>query len=411
MHILMLNDDALPAARGGAAVIVDRLRRAYSAKGHRVTLISTHQDGNSDDLKRWTDMSGDTISIPVKVSSTDIHKHCVSVTKVSAILDELLRELKPDVTHAHNVHSYLTYDALRIAALHTKKVVMTIHDTYLISFSRVGGDVYRNAVLNHKPYHMHWWNHLLAVGRKYYPFRNAKIRSIIRESSTQLVVYSHAMETFLHDHGYAQTIFIPGGIPSLPEPSDVDIFSFRKKHDLTGPVMLFGGRISADKGIDALLLAAESVIAACPDVTFLIAGDKARLAPHLAKASPMVKAHTKATGWIDVKEMETAYHASDIVTTPSIYLDNFPTINLEAMAAGKPVVGTCFGGTPELVENGVTGYICNPLNTKAYSDALTDLLTHEDRRRQMGIAGKKRVHGHFAMEGQAEGYLGLFLRA
>ncbi len=407
MHILMLNDDALPYGKGGAAVIVDRLRRAYAAHGHKVTLISTHQD--SDDLKRWKDDAGETISIPVKVTSTEIHKHCVSVTKVSAILEDLLKDLHCDVTHAHNVHSYLTYDALRVAALHTKKVVMTIHDTYLISFSRVGGDAYRNAVLHHKPYRMYWWDHLFAVGRKYYPQRNRKIRSIIKESNTQIVVYSHAMENFLHDHGYTHTTFISGGMTPSSTVSDVDVFTFRKKHDLTGPVILFGGRISADKGIDALLVAAETVIRECPEVTFLIAGDKARLSPHLEKASPMVKAHTKETGWIDVKEMETAYHASDIVTTPSIYLDNFPTINLEAMAAGKPVVGTCFGGTPELVENGKTGYICNPLNTKAYSDALIDLLQHEDRRQQMGKVGQQRIHANFTMERQAQAYLALFI--
>jgi glycosyltransferase involved in cell wall biosynthesis len=44
------------------------------------------------------------------------------------------------------------------------------------------------------------------------------------------------------------------------------------------------------------------------------------------------------------------FAASSVVTVPSLCLDVFPTMNLEAMALAKPVIGTVFGGTPEIVE-------------------------------------------------------------
>jgi len=48
------------------------------------------------------------------------------------------------------------------------------------------------------------------------------------------------------------------------------------------------------------------------------------------------------TGWIEEDELKSAYYSSDVVVTPSIYLDPFPTVNLETMACKKPIIGTCF---------------------------------------------------------------------
>lgn len=410
MHILLLNDDALPEGKGGAAVIVDRLRRHYARNGHRVTLITTHQTGDGKDIIQTTDEAGETISLPVHIPSSDIHRHCVSVAPVSRQLEQILRELRPDVAHAHNVHSYLTYDSLRIAYQFTGKVFLTAHDSYLISFARVGGDAYRKAALAGKPYHMHWWNHLMSAGRTYSPDRNAKIRLALKESLTTIVVYSHAMEKFLHDHGMTKTTFVRGGIDVSAPPPNSDVDAFKEKCGIDGLVILFGGRISGDKGIDALLKAAERVVSEVPNVNLLIAGDRKRLDPHMKNATAAVQNRIRTTGWIDTKEMESAYAAADIVTTPSIYLDNFPTINLEAMAAAKPVVGTCFGGTPELVVDGVTGFVRNPLETENYADAMTALLKDPALAQKMGQAGQKRVETEFSMKAQAQAYLELFTK-
>jgi glycosyltransferase involved in cell wall biosynthesis len=94
-----------------------------------------------------------------------------------------------------------------------------------------------------------------------------------------------------------------------------------------------------------------------------------------------------------------------VVTVPSLYLDNFPTVNLEAMNAGKPVVGTCFGGTAEIVVSGETGLIVNPRNTLGYAQALVRLLNDSALAKEMGEKGKKRVETVFSLEKQAEAYL------
>jgi starch synthase len=78
------------------------------------------------------------------------------------------------------------------------------------------------------------------------------------------------------------------------------------------------------------------------------------------------------------------------------------------MAAGKPVVGTCFGGTPEVVADGKTGIIVNPRSTVEFGNALITLLKNCALAKKMGEAGKVRVLESFSLEKKVEAYLGLF---
>lgn len=98
--------------------------------------------------------------------------------------------------------------------------------------------------------------------------------------------------------------------------------------------------------------------------------------------------------------MRIVYNASDVVVVPSLYLDPFPTVNLEAMACKKPVVGTCFGGTPEIVRDGITGYIVNPLNVENMAEKIVDLLKNSEKAKKFGQAGYERVKSQFSLDKQ-----------
>ena len=154
MHIVLLNDDALPEAKGGAAVIVDHLRRGYTEAGHKVTLITTHQDQSHEREERRKDSYGDIISIQVFYPLQRRHRLCLQNPNVTPLLEKLFDELKPDVVHVHNVHTYLTYESLRIARKHTEKVFLTAHDTFLVSFDRIRGAAYEKAALDGNPFHI-----------------------------------------------------------------------------------------------------------------------------------------------------------------------------------------------------------------------------------------------------------------
>ena len=98
--------------------------------------------------------------------------------------------------------------------------------------------------------------------------------------------------------------------------------------------------------------------------------------------------------------MRAAFQLADVVTVPSIYLDPFPTVNLEAMASGVPVVATSFGGSDEVVVDGETGYIVNPLDVDTFAGRLESLLTDSVLRTAMGQRGKERIRAKFSLERQ-----------
>ena len=71
---------------------------------------------------------------------------------------------------------------------------------------------------------------------------------------------------------------------------------------------------------------------------------------------------------------------------------------LDAMACGKPVVGTNTGGIPEVVEDGVSGFLVEPRDPQSLAHAITTLLQDEALRTRLGAAGLARVREHFTVD-------------
>lgn len=389
MHIVLLNDDALPTARGGAAVVVDRLRRAYARAGHDVTLITTHREH-----ERWEEESNSgsrIIRLPIRASPGNRHRLCIHNPTAALHVRNALRELQPDAVHAHNLHAYLTYESLLLAKEHTDRIILTAHDTFLVSFGRVR--------VNGK---LTLLDHIAAAGLSYSPFRNRRIRQILRESGTRVIAISNILTLFLHRNGIAVHATIHNGIDIDDPPPTAAVEMFRKRHGLIGPTILFGGRVSSDKGIDVLLKAFAIVHREMPSVQIAIAGDSKRMENSVKNTQGIV-----LLGHLSRADMLLAYAAAFIVTTPSIYLDPFNLMNIEAMAAGKAVVGTTFGGTPEIVVDGETGFLVDPHNTEHFAQALITLLRDPKRAHHMGEQGRKRISECFSLEKQAKAYLAL----
>jgi len=78
--------------------------------------------------------------------------------------------------------------------------------------------------------------------------------------------------------------------------------------------------------------------------------------------------------------------------------EGMPNAVLEAMAAGRPVVATAVGGTPDVVLDGVTGLLVPPRDPAALARAIQSLLDDPARAREMGAAGRWRVEEHFSLE-------------
>lgn len=111
----------------------------------------------------------------------------------------------------------------------------------------------------------------------------------------------------------------------------------------------------------------------------------------------------KLLGWKKQQEVKTIIGNADIVLAPSITsqegdCEGIPVSLMEAMAQGIPVVSTYHSGIPELVEDGVTGYLVQEKQVDDLSQKLEHLVNNPSLRQCMGIAGRKKVLQEYNIE-------------
>jgi glycosyltransferase involved in cell wall biosynthesis len=89
--------------------------------------------------------------------------------------------------------------------------------------------------------------------------------------------------------------------------------------------------------------------------------------------------------------------------------EGLSNVILESMAAGKPVIATNVGGSPEMVVNNVTGYLVPPADSNSMASAITTLLQDPDKAKAMGAAGKRLVEEKFTFEAMVKKYEKLYV--
>ncbi len=95
-------------------------------------------------------------------------------------------------------------------------------------------------------------------------------------------------------------------------------------------------------------------------------------------------------------EKESFFRKTDIFAFPT-YRECFPLVLLEAIQQGVPCVTTTEGGIPEIIEDGVTGFIVPKRQPEPLADKLEQLLADEFLRKQMGIAGRQKYEREFTL--------------
>jgi len=107
-------------------------------------------------------------------------------------------------------------------------------------------------------------------------------------------------------------------------------------------------------------------------------------------------------------EVADLLNAMDMFVLPSVREGMSNTL-LEAMACGLPVLATCTGGNPEVLQEGRTGWFFRPGDAQALALALENLVTNMELRLQFGEAGRLRVVEQFDLSRMVEQYRNLYL--
>jgi glycosyltransferase involved in cell wall biosynthesis len=158
------------------------------------------------------------------------------------------------------------------------------------------------------------------------------------------------------------------------------------------PILVTVSVLRPAKGIEVLLDTVRRV----PDACFLIVGGgpKEEEFRELAAKSGV----GERVRWAGFRtDVDALLAGCDVFVHPSL-ADAFPTVLLEAMAAGLPVVASRVGGIPEIVLPGVTGELVPPGNADALASALNALLADPPRMQRMSEAAQQRAQREFSAE-------------
>ncbi len=162
-------------------------------------------------------------------------------------------------------------------------------------------------------------------------------------------------------------------------------------------------RLDPLKGQETLIQAAREVLAKFPKTRFLLAGEpKDKMPDYLHQLKFMVK-----SAGLDAFFIFTGYYSNTIELTAALdisvlpsFSEGFGRTNLEAMALSKPVVSTNIGGIPEVVEDGLSGFLIPPNDPSKLAQKLMELIADKDKRKNMGQQGYKIVTQKFDLNQQ-----------
>jgi glycosyltransferase involved in cell wall biosynthesis len=192
------------------------------------------------------------------------------------------------------------------------------------------------------------------------------------------------------------------GIP--PERTAVVPYPYEPNEDLLasqpragGKTVGFFGRLEHRKGMEVLAEMVPMVLRAVPDAKFRLVGGSSehpgRLEPYekyLKRRWADFSQSIEFVGRVSLERIPEEFSKVGVCVIPSLW-ENFPNVCLEAMAAGRAVVGSLRGGMADMIESGESGILGSPDSPEDFAEALIYLLENPAVRESMGLRAREMV--------------------
>lgn len=389
MRILFILDEFLPENSGGAANVAFNLAKGIIKSGHDLLVLTA-----TDNAEYVGNIEIEEVKIRRVLSGPLGHFRNYRNLKnreILAMAEEVFKEYRPDIIHIHTLHHRFSYGVINLAKRFSKAVFLTLHDAQTIYNGKLFPKIKNCGLDPMQNYKISWIDRIKKDKLVYNPFQAFFINCALRKAD-KIFAVSGALKEALEANGISNIEVIHNGIIADEWPSG----------EAVGNNILFVGRVDRAKGIENLIRSFNIINSEISDANLTIVGDGnfSPFGKFSTGGKTEKKDNIKILPWQNREKMKKIFSETKIVVVPSLYLDPFPTVNLEAMAAGKPVIGTCFGGTPEVVINNETGYLVNPYDEKELAEKIIDLLENSERAKLFGENGRERAGKFFNLKDQ-----------
>lgn len=347
--------------RGGAERVVLQLLEGQTGRGHEAGLLAGPGPLEAEVAA---------LGVPRRSLPAPRSRSPVAVVRGAIAVAAAVRDLRPDVVHAHNVR------ATALAVLGVRLALVRRAPPVLSTFHGVAPEEYEGAA---------------RVLR-----RSGLVACVSSDLRDKLAALGLAP---------ARLAVVENAVaPAAPLAEDT-----RRRLDeelaLQGPVVAIVGRLVPQKAHERFLAAAAIVAAQRPDVTFLVVGDghlRADLEER-ARALGVDRAVRFAGLRSDARDL---IARADLLVFSSVW-EGLSIAALEALTAGTPVVTTAAEGMAALADAGAA--VTVPVgDDDALAAAVLALLADEDRRRRMGEAGRRLADSRFALPTMLSAYERLY---
>ena len=391
MNILFLNN--FYYLRGGSEKVLFEEMRLLREAGHRVAIYARgHELNEPAEFAEFFPPPMDTERVSLNLKAVQSVRELIYSNAARSGLKAVIERFVPDIAHAHNIYGRLSLSVLDELKSAGVPVVMTLHDLKLVcpSYLMLNDGKVCELCRGKKFYHAaltrchkgsfpasfvyaleSWINHALG---KY----NAVSRFITPSRFLRDKCVEYGLNT-------GQITLIPNFIEAQSIPCS----------NTMGDYFLFLGRLSKEKGVKTLLNAYKGLSA---KIALTIVGDGPER-PMLEKMAADQALNVRFTGYLSGMALQEALSNARAVIMPSECYENAPLSLLEAFAYAKPVIGARIGGIPEMVDEGVNGYLFEAGNVAALAETLAKFLALSGAEiTSMGQAARAKIEREYTAE-------------
>lgn len=209
-----------------------------------------------------------------------------------------------------------------------------------------------------------------------------------------------AVSSFIKEKLIEKYPFVEHKVTVLFNGVDTELFNPQRKFDLKRKlglaqnrfIVFFSGNIWKVKGFETVVKTAKELFHSERDIVFIIAGGFNPETNQLHRKWKEVSTpNMNFLGALNHGDLSRYYASANVTIVPSLWEEPFGMVIIESMSCGTPVIGSRIGGIPELIDDGINGFLINPGSVKELKEKIIWCKEHFKRLKEMGKKARKEA--------------------